>query len=495
MSVIRYQVEWPGSRPLILGKSLDYPALVPDGDGESFLCVEKPRRVIVPKLIRLDSGMADAMADAWNEISKPGDDAILLSVRFHYRDTLETDIDGEDPIVDYGYLCFVPSDEGWTTLREAGATAIPAVSLLDLKIDRFPMVENQSLKNIQEIEDRRMLEVLDEISAGGVLEEETKPEVDDFDTLYRLYQEGSVSTGVILNALKIDFPVWDELFIDTMRGINDTHVETVTDQIIRDQLTLAYTKKMVDDARQEGTEVSLLTTLWKDSPEVPALFQGKKNVGAQLVSLEPDEAAEVLRNQKVATLGQVSERDLSRTVPLPWNGTHRFETYKVMQRVHLGGPEIDLWEGTRVEFDGEILRVPDGDYRVPNLRQAIGLGWLVRDPTLLIRTGQRCGMTDFGRIQTVYEMARIPLEEVPEDKRFEVVVPPKVEIPPFELVSNYEISAYDLLNQTHAKYTFEHAGDGMATVRHTASGLTKLFKTVDLLKVRPSEMAEVFYDG
>lgn len=408
MSVIRYQVEWPGSKPLILGKSLGYPALVPDGDGESFLCVEKPRRVIVPKLLRPDSDMADAMADAWNEISEPGDDAILLSVRFHYRDTLKTDIDGEDPIVDYGYLCFVPSDEGWTTLREAGATAIPAVSLLDLKYNLFPMIEHQSLKDIQEIEDHRMLEALQDVGLG---------------------------------------------------------------------------LKVVEDARREGTEANLLTSLWKDSPEVPAFFQGKKNVGAQLVSLEPDEAAEVLRDQNPTTLGQVSERDLSRTVPLPWSGTHRFETYKVMQRIHLGAPVVDLWEGTRVEFNGEILRTSDGEaHRAPNLKQAIGLGWLVRDSTLLIPTGQRCGMTDFSRIQAVYEMARTPLEEVPE--RFK-----------FELVSNYEISAYDLLNQTHAKYTFEHAGDGMATVRHTASGLTKLLPTAALLEVSQSQMSEFFYDG
>lgn len=54
-----------------------------------------------------------------------------------------------------------------------------------------------------------------------------------------------------------------------------------------------------------------------------------------------------------------------------------FQKFRVKTKVHLGAHQIDLMEGTLVEFDGQTLKTGSKSYDIPALQGGIKAGWLV----------------------------------------------------------------------------------------------------------------------
>lgn len=54
-----------------------------------------------------------------------------------------------------------------------------------------------------------------------------------------------------------------------------------------------------------------------------------------------------------------------------------FQAFRATERIHLGGPELNVEKGDVVEFDGHVVRFAGGEYKVPPMRASIGEGWFV----------------------------------------------------------------------------------------------------------------------
>jgi hypothetical protein len=54
-----------------------------------------------------------------------------------------------------------------------------------------------------------------------------------------------------------------------------------------------------------------------------------------------------------------------------------FQSYRATVKFHLGSEELDVWEGTEVEFDGFTLKIGNDSYNIPTVRAAIKKQWLV----------------------------------------------------------------------------------------------------------------------